>query len=324
MAYIRKSGKRWRAEIEKFGQRDSATFENKSEALAWASKRELEIENGASPRIGLKKTLHQALSKFAEDEVPNRGGKRWELIRIERFKREIEDVRLDKLGPEVIAEWRNARLKDVKGATVRRDMNLLKAVFETARRDWGWLESNPMTDVKRPPGSPSRKRLITDDERDAIVAQLGYVEGEPVVLVKQRIAVAFLIALETGMRAGELMKVEVRGKVAHLLDQEVAGDATKNGDEREVPLSKRARALFAMVGNKIVLNSGSLDSMFRDARVAAELGGFTFHDSRHYACTKLAKKLEPMDLAKMMGHRNLKQTLEYYNPNTSDLADLLD
>ena len=318
------AGKRWRAFVATNNIRESKTFETKGEANAWAANRELEIINGGGPRRGLKKTLHQAFDKFIAEELPNRGGKRWEKIRVERFKRELDDVRMDKLGPEHLSEWRNERLKSVKGATVRRDMNLLKAVLETARRDWGWLETNPMADVKRPAGSPSRKRLITDDEVKKIVAELCYSDEMPVILVKQRIAVAFLIALETGMRAGELLKAEVRGKVAHLLDQEEAGDATKNGDEREVPLSKRARELFAKVGNKIELNSSSFDTMFRDARKAAGLKGFTFHDSRHYACTKLAKKLQPMDLAKMMGHRSLKQTLEYYNPATEDLADLLD
>lgn len=52
--------------------------------------------------------------------------------------------------------------------------------------------------------------------------------------------------------------------------------------------------------------------------------GFTFHDSRHTACTKLAQKLKPMDMAKMLGHRDLRSTLVYYNPRGEDLADMLD
>lgn len=325
MAYIRKIGKRFRAEVEKLGIRESQMFENLSEANAWSAAREHQILTGTSPQqIAKEHSLHKVLVRFRNEVAPQRRGKQWEITRINRFIKEFDDIPLAKLTAVDIATWKNARLGQVKGSTVRRDMNLLKTILETARREWGLLIVNPMAEVKKPPSSPSRKRLIKPDEIDTIVAKLNYTEDMPIKQVKQTIAVAFLIALETGMRAGELVKAEVVGKVAYLRDQEEVGDATKNGDEREVPLSRRARELFAKVDNKVDLNLGSLDAMFRKARQDAGLSGFTFHDSRHYACTWLAKKLQPMDLAKMMGHRSLKQTLEYYNPKTDDLADLLD
>jgi len=325
MASVIPVKKGFRAFVNRKGVRESQTFSDRYEANAWASRREHEILTGTSPKqIAKEHTLHKMLERFRDEDALQRRGTKWEVTRINRFMAEMPDVPLDKFSKGHVTDWRNVRLKVVKGSSVRRDMNLLRAILETARREWGWLTINPIDDVKKPPSSPSRKRLITEAEISAVVKELGYAEDEPVVSVGQTIAVAFMIALETGMRAGELMKAEVRGKVALLLDQEVAGDATKNGDEREVPLSKRARELFAKVYDKVELNSGSLDTMFRKARKDAGLSGFTFHDSRHYACTRLAKKLQPMDMAKMMGHRNLKQTLEYYNPNTEDLADLLD
>jgi integrase len=314
----------FRAFVNRKGIKESKTFENKSEANAWAARREHEILSWTSPKqISKAHSLHKMLIRFRDEDSLLRPGAEKEKVRINRILTEIEDVPLAKLTGVQIAAWRNERLKVVLGSSVRRDMTMLKTIFETARRDWEWISVNPMADVKRPPDSPSRKRLISDEEIEGVIKALNYVEDGPVITVGQTIAVAFLIALETGMRAGELSKCVVVGKVAHLKDRVRKGDATKNGDEREVPLSLRARELFAKVGNKVSLNSGSLDTMFREARVRAGLGGFVFHDARHCACTRLAKKLQPMDLAKMMGHRNLKQTLEYYNPKTEDLADLL-
>lgn len=56
-----------------------------------------------------------------------------------------------------------------------------------------------------------------------------------------------------------------------------------------------------------------------------ELEDSTFHDTRHTACTWLCQKLNVMELAKMMGIRDLKtlQTV-YYNPKATELAPRLD
>ncbi len=316
---------RFRAFVYRLGVRQSRTFDTRSEARAWAARREHEILTGTSPlQVDAKLSLHKVFERFRDEDAQKRRGCRWEVTRINRFLREFPDIRLDKLNVGHLTDWRNAREAEVSDGSVRRDMSLLKTVLETARRDWGWLPINPMADLRKPPAPPSRKRLISDEERDAVVAALHYREGEPVLLKTQRVAVAFLIALETGMRAGELRKCVVQGKVALLQDGERKGDATKNRDEREVPLSLRARALFAMVGGKVDVGAGSLDTLFRKARTRAGLSGFVFHDARHTACTKLAQKLKPMDLAKLLGHRDLRSTLVYYNPRGEDLADLLD
>ena len=61
-------------------------------------------------------------------------------------------------------------------------------------------------------------------------------------LKKQRVALAFLLAVETAMRAGELCSlnwddIDFDGRVAYL-------ELTKNGYSRDVPLSKKALKLL--------------------------------------------------------------------------------
>lgn len=51
--------------------------------------------------------------------------------------------------------------------------------------------------------------------------------------------------------------------------------------------------------------------------------GLTFHDLRHSAITRLAKKLDVLALAKMVGHRDLRQLMIYYNPSAEELAGRL-
>ena len=276
MASITQTKTGFRVFVERKGIRETKSFESRAEANAWASRREYEILTGTSPKqIAKGNTLHKAFEKFRDEECPKRRGEKWEKTRINRFMREFDDCPIENFEPSHIAEWRNARLLVVEKGTVRRDMNLLKSILDTARKEWGWIAVNPITDIKRPSDPPSRNRLITDEERDKMVEALSYEDDLPVITVSQKIAVAFLIAMETGMRAGELVKCRVSGKVASLVDRVAKGDATKNGDERNVPLSKRARELFAKVDNKLDIKLGSLDTLFREAREMAGLGGFS-------------------------------------------------
>lgn len=78
----------------------------------------------------------------------------------------------------------------------------------------------------------------------------------------QELAYAFLIALETAMRQGEILGL-VAARV-HLSARYVELDKTKNGDARKVPLSSRAvtllRVLVDAAGkrqNLFTLTSGS-------------------------------------------------------------------
>ena len=44
----------------------------------------------------------------------------------------------------------------------------------------------------------------------------------------------------------------------------------------------------------------------------------------HEAITRLARVLQPLDLARMVGHRDLKMLLTYYDESAEDIAKRLD
>ena len=71
------------------------------------------------------------------------------------------------------------------------------------------------------------------------------------------------------------------------------------------------------------LKSQTLDAMFRKYRERAGLSGFTFHDSRHTAATRMAQILNVLDLCKVFGWTNATRALTYVNPTGSDLAKRL-
>jgi integrase len=52
------------------------------------------------------------------------------------------------------------------------------------------------------------------------------------------------------------------------------------------------------------------------------LAGFTFHDARHTAATRLAmgRRVDVLELCRIMGWKNPKQAMVYFNPTASQIA----
>jgi integrase len=324
-AYKTRSGK-WRINIEVLTVRDSKTLATKAEVNAWAAKRETEIRAMAGGQAGTVKTLRDALRRYAEEVSPTKRGESKEIIRLKAFERQALPINrtLDKLATPDLAQWRDSRLAVNARGSVLRDMTLLGSVLEVARREWQWIQTNPMRDVKRPANPDHRQRVIAGWEIRRLLRALGHQPGGPVRSVSQAVAMAFLVALATGMRAGELCGL----RWEHVRADQVRLLMTKNGSARDVPLSGYARrALVRLEGWDAALvfglRSQMLDALFRRARDRAGLAGFTFHDSRHTAATRLASRLDVLDLCKVFGWVNTSQALTYYNPTASQIAGRL-
>ena len=103
---------------------------------------------------------------------------------------------------------------------------------------------------------------------------------------------------------------------------------TKNGEDREVPLSSEAiRILQELPEHNPVfgLTASQIDSNFRRAKKLAIVEGLNFHDMRREALTRLSKKVDVLALARISGHRDLKILLgTYYAESMADVAKLLD
>lgn len=339
MASFGKVAKGWRVQVAIKGVRESKVFSTKAEAAAWAAKRETEIREGASTGIQRWRTLDEAFRRYEREVSSHKRGKRQEGLRLAAIGRTVIDgtalneMRLVDVTSDVLGKWRDHRLTvdQVKGSSVNRDLNLLSHVFSSAVREWKWLAASPTTDVRRPKDPPSRDRLYSDDEIERLCFALGFDTGQLALATTgyQRVAVAFLFAIETAMRAGEicsLTSADIVGRTARL-----RAEATKTAMKRDVPLSRRAMELLALLpeveeGQPLFqMTSATLDALFRKAKERAGIEGATFHDTRHLAITRLAKKFpNVLDLARMTGHKDLRKLQIYYNETAEKMADLLD
>lgn len=287
--------------------------------------REVELRARADASPSHRYTLADALKKYAEEVSPKKRGERWEQIRIAAFLRDpvFPVGKIGDIGPTEIGRWRDARLAVVSSGSVIRDMGLLSSVMEHARREWRWIDSNPCRDARKPREPDHREVVISRPHIKAMLRAFGHRPGCSCRTVAQACARAFLLALRSGVRAGEIAGL--------------TWDRVKDGycwlpvtktTPREVPLSRKAmRVIEAMRGFDDVLvfgiKSQTLDAMFRRYRDRAGLAGFTFHDSRHTAATWMARRVDVLTLCKVFGWKNPKMAMVYYNPKASDIAKLL-
>jgi len=326
MGAIRKRSGSYRAEVFRRGVRESKTFRTERQAKDWIATREDEIDRGINAPV--PQSLMSAIDRRLRDETLSK----WDRLRLAAFRAEswaalpIKDVTTD-----VLAGWRDDRLKKVQSGTLLRELTVLRALLEIARKEWKWIDVNPVRDLAKPKPPPARKVTITDDERDEIVKRLGFTGN--IETIQHEAAVALLIALETGMRAGEILALTP----AHIRDNVAVLDTSKTGEGREVPLSKRAVELFGMMcqrklirrinnidGRIFHISSASLDVTFRRARdKEPAMRRFHFHDARATAITRLSKTLDPLELARVVGHRDLKSLLTYYRPSAASIAERL-
>jgi len=233
--------------------------------------------------------------------------------------------KLASLGPDDFIEWRDARNRKVKPATTAREMNLLQAVLKHARKELRWMRDNPMAEVTPPKKPKGRARRITPTEERELTLALGQRGKLQAVTPTHRVGLAFLFALETAMRSGEICALT--WDCVFLSSMYVTLPKTKNGESRDVPLSPRAKEILEALpkGNGPVFGLGDQvrDTLWRKARDATPHREVHFHDARAEAIFRLSKKFDVLELARVIGHRDLNSLLIYYRSTASELAKKL-
>lgn len=227
MASIQNIGRGYRAQVYVGGQRDSKLFRLKREAEAWAFQREKELRAGKTDG---DKTLGDALKRYADEISQTHRGERWETIRIAAFLADPTfpaAKRLAELVPDDIGAWQDARLKRVTTSTIHHEIFLVSSALESARREWRWIDTNPVRDVRKLREPEHREVLITLSQTRIMLRTMGYQAG-----------------------------------CCRSVGQVVA----------------RAR-----------------------------LSGFTFHDTRHTAATRLARRVDVLTLCKIFGWKIRKR-----------------
>jgi integrase len=303
MATIRKRGSFWQVQVRRQGHSSvSRSFHRKPDAATWARRIEADLERSDLPvdRRRLRTTLSSLLARYRDEITPTKRGALQERYRIDQLlAHRIAGLPLEKLTPATIANYRDERLRHVKGVTLRREFALLRHVIEIARKEWDFPIANPVATVKLPTLPVPRSRRLAASELDAILED---VERGGRSLLRSVV----LFAIETGLRRSELINVEwSHVDVEH---RTLLVPRTKNGHPRVIPLSSKALGILAGVEAReqrvFPVSANAVRLAWERLKRRVGVDDLHFHDLRHEAISRFFEKgLSVPEVALISGHR---------------------
>jgi integrase len=272
---------------------------------------------------------------------------------VQRFRSvfaDLLDLKLSEISGWTIEKWRTERLKvqtrKPKPATVNSHITMLRAALAKAV-NWKLLAAHPLRDVKPlKTDRTGRIRYLTPDEekrlRKALEARdearrarreqanvwrrgRGYAEY-PTENPDHLTTIVF-VALNTGLRKGEIFNLEWRDVDLEGAQLTVRGERAKSGQTRYIPLNTEAVDVLTAWQATTTARAGYVfpgradgdDGRLDDVKKAwlpvvrtAKLDGFRFHDLRHTFASKLVMAgVDLNTVRELLGHADVKMTLRY-------------
>lgn len=316
-------------------RRKTRVFDTEGEATQWAVNAEATVRAAMASNQYIIK-FDAALERYAKEKTPDKKAARWERTRINYMRRmPIAQVPMNKLGLTDVHHWRDLRLAQVSPSSVRREWAIMRPVIVHAF-EWNWLETNPIDwlgNADMPPEGKPRDRIISENEIQMMRECIDYAQDDDFIRTnsQHQSMHAALLAIETGMRQREVCtlyweQIDIDGREVQLQAWQC-----KNNDPRSVPLSSKAVKLLEALkprktGDAFKISASTCSTNFRLIRRRVDIHDIVFHDTRHTAITKMLNDygIPPDQVAKIVGHSDLQQLMEYNNPSSLQLAAAID
>ena len=237
MATIRKRRKKWQVIIRRKGcPHIVKTLSTYADANKFAQESEDKINKGLFQDLSEAQstTLADALKRYRDEICPTRKWGHYESQRINKLmKNKICDYSLARITSNKIAKFRNELSLTMAPSTVNKYLTMISVIYNTAKSEWDINCINPVSKIKRMvEPEPKDERLLKEHETKI----KEYVSSSDVYWLKA----ITLVALESGMRLGELLKLQ--RKDVDLIKCTATLRETKNGSTRKIGLSPKAVA----------------------------------------------------------------------------------
>lgn len=226
-------------------------------------------------------------------------------------------------------ELKKVVVRDRSVANVNRELSLLRAIFNFAKRS-GWIVRSPFEmgeSLISVADENKRERILSRDEEERLLAACKD--------QRAHLRPLLICALDTGMRRGEMFKLKWSDVD---LDQgliRVRKTTTKTWESRTIGMTVRLRNELerlhgvAPPGDGLVFGiQDNVKRSFASACRVAEIEELHLHDLRHSATTRMVEAgMPPMKIMKITGHKQIATFLRYLNvddANAKDVATALD
>ena len=249
-------------------------------------------------------------------------------ISLKHLNRVFKNVRLAEINPGLVRKYITERKEDGKAhATINREISLLKSVLYAAEFD-GIIDSNPIRGrrVKKLEESNSREKVILDmkltDSDLRRLVECAIPHFQPILK----------IALVTGMRRGEILKMKWKDINLRLGTIRIPRENSKTKKERIIPIdsilfetldSIEEKSEYVFMNDWTGEHRKDVNEAFRAACERAGIpsgrkNGLTFHDLRHLAAYRLVKVTDIVTASKILGHASITMTQRYVHPTDKD------
>lgn len=316
----------------------TASFARLTDARRWAQQTEAAIREGRHFKTAEAKrhTLAELIDRYVADVLPRKRDAKQQARQFDWWKRQIGDRPLSDVTPALVAEYRDRLAKGLTyrhapraPATVVRYLAALSHCLSVGVKEYGWIDDNPVRKVTKPKEPRGRVRFLSDEERERLLRACRADAVEP------RIYPVVVLALSTGMRAQEVMRL--RWPDVDLSRGRVVLHQTKNGERRAVPVAGPALELLRQhakvrridtdllfPGNRKAGQPFSLRPAWDRVIKHAEIADFRFHDLRHSAASYLAMSGASLaEIGEILGHKTLQMVKRYSHLSESHTANVV-
>ena len=331
----------YRVQIRVKGQkRISATFTRKTDAKIWAKETEVDLKNKKYFKTveAKKHTLSELIDRYIRDVLPQKkDGIRSQRVQLLWWKEKIGYLLLIDVTSAVIVEMRDALASGTtprgtkrSGATVNRYLAVLAHALNIAKKEWEWLEDNPMDKVSKFKESRGRVRFLNQEERLRLLeackeSQCPYLHA------------IVTLAVATGMRKNEIM--HLKWEDVDLFRGRAVVQESKNGERRPVTLIGFALKVVKQLAkdrnniSPLLFPSTALShkkpydirTAWENAVRRAGIKDFKFHDLRHDRASTLAQGGASLaQIAEVLGHKTLQMVKRYSHLTEGHVAGILE
>lgn len=229
--------------------------------------------------------------------------------------------KLSEITPKDVDDYKLIRLKIVAAATVNRELQIIRHLFNLAKRWKKFFCENPVSEAKLLSVNNQKERILTYEE-----------QGKLLGLCNPYLKPILIAALNTGMRKSEILTLKwINVDLDNgLITIEHANTKTKT--IRRIPINSAFRKLLLeqklkSSSNEFIFLSqngspykrhDSLKGAFERLCKKANIVGLRFHDLRHTAATRMIEGgASIVAVSKILGHTDIKMTMRYTHPDNS-------
>ena len=264
---------------------------------------------------------HDYIKYVEETKQLRTSRKRKEQLRT--LKAYFQDKILNRITPGDIDDYKSLRLKNVKPATVNRELATLRHIFNLARRNKKFYGDDPVSVAGLLREDNHRDRVLTPDEEERLVSSSS-----------DHLKPILAMALNTGMRRGEILSLTWNGVDFDNNLFIINASNNKSKKTKRIPVNSYLKTMLLELKfkNQIANETNGyvflgddnkpikdIKTAFKNACRRAKIEGLRFHDLRHTAGTRMLERgVNIVAISEILGHSSIDITKKrYLHPDNS-------